>query len=516
MARILSFLLFIVLLNNSTAQTAKSFMFAADSLIEAGSCKILASGYVVTGKYYSNASSVNYAIRYNNDGSVKWTRQESTGNISGIVDVTEDEKGNLFFLAEDVSGYSHYSLIKTDSLGTFAWSFDLDKASFASYGNPRLLCDTSGYVYILSSTYEKTHVFKMNTHTGLLLWSRTFDIDLVTEKNPGFDLALTGDGGIICTGKADADIFMVCISPAGNLVWTKRMNDFGNTYSHAKTITRLHDGNYLIAGYRGENSFPFLSGMFLLKINSLGTILNYNFYYDSSNVISFIPEHILELPDNTIRVSGNGGPLTIAEFDASLNLTLYAYWSHITNIQTTSNCFDMKNNSLLVTCGDRIDQQYILRADGNISFCQMININSYLSSTLPVNESAYTNSINFNSGPLVTPSSNPLFAVTTYIHTFYCGVNETMLSTEEISEVAATFTVYPNPVQNTGFLTFGLPADDNYQYLLYNTVGDLILANKCTGITGTVSMNGLAPGVYFLRVTNGSGSFDSSLKILVN
>ncbi len=490
-------------------------MFAPDSLIEAGSCKILASGYVVTGKYYTNTSYVNYAIRYNNDGSVKWTHQESGGNISAIVDVSEDEKGDLFFLAEDVSGYSHYSLIKTDSLGVFAWSFNLDKTSYASYGNPRLLCDMSGCVYILSSTYEKTHVFKMNTNTGLLLWSRTFDIDLVTEKNPGFDLALTGDGGIICTGKADADLFMVCLSPAGNLVWTKRMNDFGNTYSHAKAITRLLDGNYLIAGYRGENYFPFLSGMFLLKIDSLGTILDYNFYHDSSNVISFIPEHILELPDNTIRVSGNGGPLTIVEFDASLNLTLYAYWSHITNIQTTSNCFDMKNNSLLVTCGDRVDQQYILRADGNISFCQMININSCVSSTLPVNAGVYTNIINFNGGPSVTPSSHPLFAVASYIHSFYCGVNETALSSEEISEVS-TFTVYPNPVQNTGFLTIELPANDGYQYVLYNSAGELTMAYKCSGITETVSMNGLAPGVYFLRITNGSGSIDRSLKIVVS
>jgi Secretion system C-terminal sorting domain len=506
---------FVLLLNYSNAQSIKSFMFSADSLMEAGSCKILHSGYIVTGKYYSGTSYVNYAIRYNNDGSVKWTRQESAGNISVIVDVAEDEKGDLFFLAEDVSGYGHYSLIKTDSLGTFAWSFDLDKAAYASYGNPRLLCNMSGHIYVLSSTYEKTHVFKMSTNTGSLSWSRTFDIDFITEKNPGFDLVLTGDGGIICTGKADADIFMVCISPAGNLVWTKRMNDFNNTYSHAKTITRLHDGNYLIAGYRGENNFPFLSGMFLIKIDSLGAILNYNFYYDSTNTISFIPERIHELADHTIRVLGNGGPFTVAEFDASLNLTLYAYWSHITNIQTTSNCFDMKNDELLITCGDRIDQQYVLRSMNNVSFCQMINVNSMVFSSLPVNEGVYTNSINFNPGPMATTSTNPLFAVMPYFHSFYCGVNESILSSEEINE-PIDFAVYPNPVQNTGFLTFNVSTDDNYQFALYNSAGELALTYKYAGIKSALSMKGIAPGVYFLRVVNSSGSFNGSTKIVVN
>ncbi|HYG52549.1 MAG TPA: hypothetical protein VD905_16675, partial [Flavobacteriales bacterium] len=109
------FAILILLSSYSYSQTIKSFIYAPDSLMEAGACKLLKSGYVVTGKYYAGGSYVNYAIRYSNDGSIKWTRQESAGHMKAIVDMAEDENGSLYFLAEDPTGYIYYTLLKTDS-----------------------------------------------------------------------------------------------------------------------------------------------------------------------------------------------------------------------------------------------------------------------------------------------------------------------------------------------------------------------------------------------------------------
>jgi hypothetical protein len=498
------FALLILISSYSHSQTIKSFMYAPDSLMEAGACKLLKSGYIVTGKYYANASYVNYAIKYRSDGSVKWTRQESAGHMRAVVDVAEDENRSLFFLAEDPGTNSYYTLLKTDSLGNFTWSVDLDKTGYSSYGSPRLMPDGNGNIYALSSTYEKTHLFKLDALTGNIVWSRTFDIDFVTEKNPGFDLVLTGDGGVICTGKADADIFMVNISPSGNLNWNKRMNDFENSYAHAKCITRLHSGNYLIAGFRGENFVPFLSGIFLLKIDSLGAILDYKFFYDSLNAHTFIPENILELPSGNIRVTGNGGPLTIADFDASLNMINYAFWTQLMNVQTTSSCFDMENSGLLMTCGDRVDKQFILRSlNANAAFCQMDFSGSYKTNVLPVNDSVYTNDINFNAGPGSLISSVNLFSVTAPLHSFYCGASEFALGeNENAGEISVD--VFPNPVSVGENIKINLVNTAGYSYALYNANGAALKRDVLTNDQTAIATAGMAPGVYFMRFFQGS------------
>ncbi|HYG52861.1 MAG TPA: T9SS type A sorting domain-containing protein, partial [Flavobacteriales bacterium] len=385
-------------------------------------------------------------------------------------------------------------------------SVDLDKTSYSSYGSPRLMPDGNGHIYALSSTYEKTHLYKLDAATGSMVWSRTFDIDFVTEKNPGFDLVLTGDGGIICTGKANADIFMVCISPSGNLNWTKRMNDFDNSYAHAKCITRLTDGNYLMAGFRGENTAPYLSGIFLLKIDSLGGILDYKFYYDSLNLHTFIPEAIQELNNGNIRVTGNGGPLSFADFDASLNLVNYSFWTQLMNAQTTSNCFDMVNDALLVTCGDRVDRQYILRSmNSNAVFCQMVVSGSYKWHALPVNESVYTHDINFNPGPGVSTSVSALFAVTPYAHAFYCGLSEMYLSNNDEEMEKPLAQVYPNPATAGETLTFNAGFETPGSYTLYNASGAVLANATFEGMSTTLSTAGMAAGVYLLRLETPKG-----------
>ncbi|HLP12006.1 MAG TPA: T9SS type A sorting domain-containing protein [Flavobacteriales bacterium] len=497
------FALLYLLSSYSFSQTIKSFSYAPDSLMEAGASKLLENGYIVTGKYYAGGSYVNYAVRYNNNGTVKWTRQESAGHIKAIVDVAEDENKSLYFLAEDPTSYSYYTLLKTDSMGNFSWSVDLDKTGFSSYGSPRLMPDGNGNIYALSSTYEKTHLYKLDGITGSAVWSRTFDIDFVTEKNPGFDLILTGDGGVICTGKADSDVFMVCVSPTGNLNWTKRMNDFGNSYCHAKCITRLADGNYLIAGFRGENMSLYRSGIFLLKIDSLGAILDYRFYFDSLNIHSFVPENIVELPGGNIRVTGNGGPLTIADFDASLNMTGYIFWTEVMNAQTTSNCFDMVNNQLLITCGDRVDKQFILRSlNASTAFCQMDFSATYGSYDLAINEGDYTSDINFNSGPGAIPSVTSLFAVTSYSHDFYCGSNEITLG-EAASLFQAEVAIYPNPVTAGETITINTNNMSAGSYMLYNANGAVLRSDLIQQGQSLITTADLAPGVYFLRLFDG-------------
>lgn len=75
------------------------------------------------------------------------------------------------------------------------------------------------------------------------------------------------------------------------------------------------------------------------------------------------------------------------------------------------------------------------------------------------------------------------------------------------------FDVYPNPVKE--YLTLKLDKPDiNTNYILYNVVGNLILANTRINGTATIDLSNLPNGVYYLEVKNEGQR--STKKIIVN
>lgn len=509
-----AFILLLAFYFNANTQIIKSFNNGTTNLNEAGAAKIISSGYIVTSKFYTDSTQTNTINKYNLAGNIEWSIAELSNNISTIIDVAEFQNGDLLFLADGKTGIDYYTLIKTDASAHIIWSVELSKTLYESYENPVLKTNGINTIYVMSSTYNKTHVFKLNEF-GILQWSKTLEIDNVTEKNPGFDFEIMADGGVLICGKAELDIFLVRMSATGVLQWIKRMNDNGLSYAHPKAITTLHDGNFLIAGFRGTTVFPYESGAFLLKIDGSGNILNNKFYRDTLNTYSFIPALVSEMPDYSIKVMGNGGPLTFVEYDENLNLINYSYWSHLSNCQTVTGGFDYKNEAFLVTCSDRFTNQYILRSTiSSPQFCLMNSVETIIGIDLPIKNELYTNDIIITPGPTCVFNVGTLAYVNAYTNNIMCGVDEFVLETNNLS-AASEINIYPNPISAGQELTIKLPAMAAFSYIIYGVLGELIYEGNCVDYENKITIPDIAKGTYFLSIKNDKTKLDKTQRLIV-
>ena len=69
-----------------------------------------------------------------------------------------------------------------------------------------------------------------------------------------------------------------------------------------------------------------------------------------------------------------------------------------------------------------------------------------------------------------------------------------------VEPAEAEFAIYPNPVNNTLYINGG---NAQYTYEMYNGMGQKMAFGNANGNT-QISVNGMAKGVYFLRLTSGT------------
>jgi len=507
-------LLLVLILNKACfSQIIKSYSHPMGYGLSATSARLIPGGYLVASKFDDGTQPTNYITCYRNDGSIAWTRTEQSGQLAGIMDMTTNSHNELYFLAEDLYGDDHYGLMKTDSMGNVIWTRDLGKNGMSSYDAPRIKVNTSDEVYVMSSTTEKTHLYKLSD-AGNLLWSTTIEIDTVMTKNPAFGMEITSDGGVICSGKSGNDIFLGRFATDGTLLWTKRLFDNDLSYSHPKTITRLQDGNYLIAGFRGENVAPYTSGMFLLKTDENGTVLNFKFYTDTLAQYAFIPYAIHEFNNGNIQVMGCGGMVTFADFDAALNLEKYSVWTSVGNFMVSAGDFDYRNNQLLVTGTDDNTTQYIMRnAQGQEDFCNQEEVYTITQKNIAFDNSLYNTTAILTKGPGCTNVTYTLQVGGGFNTTNVCGALElTLGQTETVNQNKVN--VYPNPVSSNQNLNLNLSWDDETTITLVNAGGQTVLQQTTQAFHTQVSINNLPKGLYFLNMAvNGKTRYSNKVVV---
>ena len=71
--------------------------------------------------------------------------------------------------------------------------------------------------------------------------------------------------------------------------------------------------------------------------------------------------------------------------------------------------------------------------------------------------------------------------------------------TDAVIENEVAFAIYPNPVNNTLYVE----GDAEYSYMMFNGMGQKVAEGTATGNT-QINVNGMAKGVYFLRLTSGT------------
>lgn len=512
MKKVFTLLLVILFCRPCFTQVIKSFTHPAGYGLSATAAHLTNNGYLVASKYSDGVQTLNYITRYQMDGSVSWTKTENSGLLNGIMDMAENSQHELYFLAEDVNKTQFYGLMKTDSMGNTLWSVNLGKKGFISYDAPKICINANDEVYVLSSTYEKTHIYKLDNNGGLL-WSKTIEVDTTATKNPAFDVITTNDGGIIYAGKASDEIYIERLDANGTVVWTKQLFNNGQAMSQPKALARLQDGHFLLTGFRTETSGTYASGPFIIKMDENGILTNYQFYHDSLGRYGFVPQAICETANGHIRAMGTGSALTFAEFDANLQLEKYSVWNTVGNFMTSAGAFHYHNDQLLVTGTDNQTTQYILRNDLTElgDFCNQEDIATMVQTALPIDNNLYITSPEETTGPATSTTNYTLQNTNHFATSPVCGQNEISLGTIE-NTTTDVVNVYPNPVSNGQNLHLNLSWNDETTVQVLNASGQMVLQQTTQGQNPQVNMNQLPVGLYFLNlVVNEKARFTTKI-----
>ncbi|TBN03291.1 hypothetical protein EYD45_09790 [Hyunsoonleella flava] len=219
-------------------------------------CKLDASGNISWQKSFGFlGADIGYALIETNDNGYL---------ITGVLDVSASGgQGN-----SKTSGILHaggdYWAIKLDANGNKQWSkFFGGTFTDTPYG----VVQTTNNNYIIVGSSDSDDVDIKNnkgtydfwvvsiSETGDLLWEKSFG---GSEIDEAWGIVASNDGNFIVAGdtrskdkdvsnnNGAADIFMIKITPNGDLVWEKSFG--GTSFDTARAISKTSDGGYLISG----------------------------------------------------------------------------------------------------------------------------------------------------------------------------------------------------------------------------------------------------------------------------
>ncbi|TYQ00015.1 hypothetical protein C7447_101623 [Tenacibaculum adriaticum] len=240
--------------------------------------------------------------------------------ITGELDVTASGgEGNSRTANRHAGG--DYWVIKLDNIGNKEWS--------KYYGGnftdtPQGIAKTSDGGYIITGTSDSSDVDITNnkgtydfwiiriSSTGDLIWEKNFGGSEIDEARA---ISTINDGNFIIVGdtrstdidvslnNGGADLWLIKISPEGNLLWEKSFG--GSSFDVARSISKTNDGGFIISGSsrsidngftnQGEND------AWILKISSEGN-QEWQQIIGGSN-IDFLYDAV-ELNDGTVIAVG--------------------------------------------------------------------------------------------------------------------------------------------------------------------------------------------------------------------
>ncbi|WP_339623622.1 hypothetical protein [uncultured Winogradskyella sp.] len=243
--------------------------------------------------------------------------------ISGVLDVTASGGEGNTSRTENRHAGGDYWVLKLNASGNIEWS------KFFG-GNltdtPEGIIQTSDNGYIIAGGSDSADTNISNnigsydfwviriSASGDLIWETSFGGDEIDEARAIVD---SGDGNFIIAGdtrshnndvsnnNGAADLWVIKISPEGQLIWEKTIG--GTSFDVARAITKTQDNNFLLAGSsrssngnvsenKGQND------AWALKISNEGHLL-WETTFGGSNID--FGYGIAELNDNSIIVVGD-------------------------------------------------------------------------------------------------------------------------------------------------------------------------------------------------------------------
>lgn len=269
----------------------KSLAVAADRL---GS--VFISGYTdgsLTGPM-SFTSLDPFISKFDSAGNHEWTRQIGTSSIDISVSAAVDGRGNVFItgntdgsLGGPSAGLSDAFVMKFNDRGTLEWTRQIGTNS-NEYSNG-ISADSLGHVYITGTTRgniggqnfgsDDVFVSKLDG-AGNLLWSRQIGTrfressDGISADNLG-SVYITGtsQGNLGGASVGLTDVFISKLDAEGTISWTRRVGSSSLDYSHGISADNL--GNVFVAGVLSGNVDGIAppSPFFVSNFDALGNLI---------------------------------------------------------------------------------------------------------------------------------------------------------------------------------------------------------------------------------------------------
>ena len=290
-------------------------------------------GYAILGYSFSNDgdTSVNsglqdyWLVKLDSNGNISWEKSFGyqgtdtgisvieTNNqgylITGVLDVTASGgEGNSQRTANRHAGGDYWAL-KLDNSGNLEWSRYFG-GNFTDTPYGAVQTDDNGFIIAGSSDSEDTDISgNIGTYDfwiikisefGDLVWEKSFGGSQIDEaraiiKTEDDNYIVAGDtrssDNDISQNKGAADLWLIKISPTGNLIWEKTLG--GSSFDVARAIKKTQDNSFLLSGSSRSSDMEVSENngqndAWVLKTNNSGNLIwettiggsNIDFSYD--------------------------------------------------------------------------------------------------------------------------------------------------------------------------------------------------------------------------------------------
>ncbi len=302
-------------------------------------------GYVVSGFTKSddfdvsenNGQKDHWILKLTSSGDIQWKKSYGFTGQDESFSIIQTQDGGFFTCGyldvtasgglgnDDASKNSNHGIgdywgLKLDANGDFEW-----RRYFGGSNNDKAtsVLETSNGDFILTGSAESDDFDVTNSNgsydiwvirisnTGELLWESAFGGSQIEDS---FKVIATNDGNYFVIGTTISsdgnisnhfggkDIWLLKISPEGNLIWEKSYG--GNQLDSASSIIALQDGNYMISGHTRSDDVFEIKGqndVLLIKINNDGSVLN-SYTYGGSNID--VAYDLIETNQNSVIIVG--------------------------------------------------------------------------------------------------------------------------------------------------------------------------------------------------------------------
>ena len=214
--------------------------------------------------------------------------------ISGILDVTASGGlGNSSRSENSLHAGGDYWVLKLNSSGDIEWSKYFG-GNFTDTPQGIIQTEDNGFIVVGGSDSNDTDISSnigsydfwvvRISATGDLVWEKSFGGDQIDEaraivKSSDGNFIIAGDtrsnNNDISNNNGAADLWLIKVSPNGDLIWEKTIG--GTSFDVARAIVTTHDNGFLLAGSsrssdgdvsenKGQND------AWVLKVDAIGNL----------------------------------------------------------------------------------------------------------------------------------------------------------------------------------------------------------------------------------------------------